>query len=247
VIERHRLDLANWSAKRLDIYRIGSQKVTPYQNFHRAATLERLDLDDAAVEELNEALKISPNYLEPYKLRGRIYAKREDYEKAFADFRVAVVFDPWDKGGRHDFAAVYYKLGKYGYAIEQYHKILERWPRDPRAYYGLAKSYAQVDSRDDAAHFLQLAYQFDSENAEEAIETGDIFFERGHHTQAVDAYSLAIHNEKHRAEAHAKLGVVYREAGDRLRAREEWEKALEFDPENEEIKKNLQELTGAEI
>ena len=94
VIEKHRLDLTKWEAPKMDIYRLGSKKVTAYQHINRAYTLEALGLDRQAISEIDEALRITPAYREPYKLLGKIFAKHKDYQGAFENFRVALLFRP---------------------------------------------------------------------------------------------------------------------------------------------------------
>ncbi|MBI5415696.1 MAG: hypothetical protein HZA29_02665, partial [Candidatus Omnitrophica bacterium] len=79
-IDRFAIDMAKWQPRVLDILKIGTSPVMPFPNYFRAFTLESLGLDEPALAEALEAVKISPGYGEIHELIGKIYAKRKDYK-----------------------------------------------------------------------------------------------------------------------------------------------------------------------
>ena len=133
IIDQYAIDFSVWQGKGLDLHRLGSKKVTPYQNINRAYTLESLGYDQAAMREIEFALKVTPVYKEPYKLLGKIFAKHKKYQQAFENFRIAVLFDSFDRDTRHNLALAYYDLGEFKYAADQYQRIINQWAKDPKS------------------------------------------------------------------------------------------------------------------
>lgn len=166
LIERFRIDLGHWEAKPMDLLRLGSKKVTPRPHMNRAFTLESIGLDEAALAETAQALKVSPKYREIYKMRGKIYAKRKDFQQAFENFRIAVTLGSGDRESRLNLARTLFDLEEYHYATEQYEKVADRWPNHPKAYFMMAKIFVKQDLTERAVSFLQKARKIAPDNEE---------------------------------------------------------------------------------
>jgi tetratricopeptide (TPR) repeat protein len=243
VIAKHRMDLTQWKGKFFDLYRLGAVKVTPYQHIHRAFTLESLGLDDQAMIEVAEALKISPNYLDPYSIRGKIYAKRKEYQKAFEDFRIAVVFSPDNRQIRINLAWAYFDLVQYQYSLRESLKIIERWPDYARGYFLLASNQFRLQKLEEGMRSLRKAHSLEPKERTQILKIGDLLTEQKDYPLAIEAYTLALQvDEKKKEEVYLKLGEVYQKMGEADKARAEFEKGLQINPEHEAIKKHLEEL-----
>ncbi len=242
IIDRFRIDLTQWKAKTLDLYRVGSSHVTPYQHSNRAYTLESLDLDEGAMKEAQEALRINPSYLESYKILGKIYAKRKDFKQAFENFRIATMFSPHDQKLRLNLALAYYDLGEFKYAIEQYQKIIDRWAHDPKAYFLIARAYLKNKQLDRAMEFLHKAHQLDPKDLEDLLAMAELFIKENELVKAKEVFELSLKTEKDKDKVYLKLGRVYQQLGDKIKAKEFFEEGLKINANQEEIKASLQEL-----
>jgi len=85
LIEKFKIDLTRWQVPKIDLAKIGAIRVLPYQPYYRGYSLESLGLNDLALKELEEALRVDPFYADAYDLTGKIYAKTGQYEKAFSN------------------------------------------------------------------------------------------------------------------------------------------------------------------
>ncbi|MCX5680856.1 MAG: hypothetical protein NT079_00975, partial [Candidatus Omnitrophica bacterium] len=94
LIEKFRKDKTGFVFKDTDLRELGPRGVFPYREIKRAYTLESVGLDQLAQEQADLAIAISPNFSEPYYIRGRIAEKRKEYEKAFKDYRTATTISP---------------------------------------------------------------------------------------------------------------------------------------------------------
>jgi len=245
VIAKRRIDFRRWQAEPMDIYRLGSKKVLPYRHINRAYSLEALGFDNAALAELDEALKVTPVYHEPYKLRGKIHAKHKEYQQAFENFRIAVLFQPTDRQDRKNLALAYYDLGEYEYAIEQYQRIIEYWPSKVDAYFLLARAYLKAQKYEKALAQTYKAHALDPSASKDLFELGDMFYEAGKMKEAEEVYQLVAQTKEREGERQYKLGKVYSALGQGQRARGAFDRALPLVLDNRVMKEEVERLRAA--
>jgi len=242
LIEKFELDLKGPPVERMDLYRLGARIVTPYQNISRAYTLETIDADEAALAEINEALTIFPNFVDPYKLLGKIYAKREDYQKAFENFRIAVMFLPHDQRLRYNMAQAYYDLQQYKYAAKEYGKIIQRWPSEVRAHYLQARALAKEGEYSPIVDVLRQAIAKEAGHAREVLDIGQIAQEQGNPNAALMIDQVALESGTDQGDVYATIGKLHEELGQLDEARQAYEKGLQADAEHEELNELLENL-----
>ena len=233
VIDRFRIDLSKWHAKPANLQRLGAVRVTPFQPINRAFTLEALGFDDAALEQAEDAINVFPGAAEPYKIRGKVYGKREDHQKAFENFRLATMIDPSNTEVRTDFALAYEKLGDLKGAIKQYIKIINIDPQEPKGYFQLARAYALDKQYENSIKTLNQAHRMDSSAVRDLLKIGDLIYDQKEFNAAKEVYSLALTTKKDLANIHNKLGLCYTALGQEKSAEEEFKKGL---PKKHQVK-----------
>ena len=67
-----------------------------YQYVAQARRLEQEKKIDEAIAQFTEAIKVGPEWPEPYLGRGNIYTRQEKFDKARPDFDKALELDPWN-------------------------------------------------------------------------------------------------------------------------------------------------------
>jgi len=224
-IERFRIDLSKWQPPLMDLRRLGAKYVVPFPQINRAYTLEALGFDRTALGEAEEALKICPGYIEPYKIMGKIFGKRKDYEKGFENFRIAAMMDPRNAQIRYNLALAYSDLGDWENALKQYQRIIEWEPRNPKGYFHLAKAYAKLKNYDRAWEALQQAHQRDPSASQDFLAIGDLMYDQRGFEMAKKVYEIALTTGKDPAQIHRKLGLCYQALGQPELARKEFEES----------------------
>jgi len=242
LIQDFEIDLSQWPGRKMDLFRLGVQRVSPYPFIHRAFTLQSLGLDEPALKEVEEAFKIDPAAVESYKIMGKIYGRKGDYTKAFEAFRLVAMIDPGNKENRFNLAQTYFDLKEYKGAIQQYRAILAMEPKNIRAQFLLARSYVKNRQYDKSLEALRVAHQLAPHDTVDLLAIGNIFDQDKQHEGAREIYELAISAKQPTAEIHHQLGLLYEVLGNHQKAKENWEAALKIDPENTEIKQNLRRL-----
>jgi len=242
IIDEFNIDLSSWKTKKIDLLRLGPINVLPYQNYFRAYTLESLGFNAQAKEEALEALRVLPSYAKPYQLIGKIYAEEENYDEAFVYFRTAASMSPGNKEIKSNLALTYMKLGDYEKAIKNYLFIVKTWPNDPKAYFFLSQAYALDEKYDLSIQTLQDALRLKSGVVEDIIRIGDVMFEQENYQKAKEVYALALKTEKPTTEAYLKSAMASKSMGRDDEAKSILQKALSMDPENKELRSELESL-----
>jgi len=226
-IEKFRIDFSKYEAKKIDLKKLGARAVTPYQNMNRAYTLEALGFDDQAFEEASAALKVSPGYVDPYKIIGKVYGKRQQYEQAFENFRIAAMIIPGDVETRFNLALAYDNLGDYEGAVKQYKIINQQDPQNPRGHFLLSRVYIKNKQYPEALAILKKAHQIVPQASKELLELGDLLYEAKEFGTAKEVYTLALETKKDLANVHKKLGLSYQSLGLNELAQEQFKRSEE--------------------
>jgi len=125
-IKSDRINLSKWKTKEVDLLKWGVRYVKPYRHYNRAKALFNLGFFEKSLKESQEALRIAPYYIPPYKLIGEIYMEKEDFEKSFEILRQAVIMDPRDEKIRYDLAFSLFKIDALEESQYQCERILEK-------------------------------------------------------------------------------------------------------------------------
>ena len=88
----------------------------------------------SAIAEYNTAIRISPQYLYPYRSRAEAYEARGDLAAALADYRVALSLDPGKQqiGGKEAAEGIARVEQKLAAADKSKVAAVEPKPREPR-------------------------------------------------------------------------------------------------------------------
>jgi len=141
-----------------------------------------------------------------------------------------------------DLAALYDEE-KLDDKVEQVLKgVIEREPQNHRALNHLGYFYAERGKNlQEAIALIQAALKAEPRNWAYLDSLGWAYFRLGRQPEALEKLqeAITIHDDPILRE---HLGSVYRAAGDRKKAREQWLRALELDPKREELKQRIEEL-----
>ncbi|MCB9721160.1 MAG: tetratricopeptide repeat protein [Candidatus Omnitrophica bacterium] len=234
IIERYAVDFENWQPPYTDLLRMGIAKAEPYEHNYRAFTLESMDYDEAALREAKEALRIKPDYADPLKLIGKVFAKRKQFRSAFEAFRHACLYDPGNKKLRYNLALSYLDMSEYEGAIAAYRDIHVAWPADPKAVFFLSKAYAFNRQYDESLKMFQEAVKMAPASAGDAVNIADVIFADGKYDTAVEMYRTALEINDKLPAVHRKIGEAYRALDQPELAEKHLKRAAELKPPEDE-------------
>jgi tetratricopeptide (TPR) repeat protein len=101
------------------------------QAFERAAKLNAQQKTASAIEQLTEAIRIFPAYLEAHLELGNTFLKAERFEQAIAELDRAREIDPNDERAYQSFGLVLMKLRNYAVAVAVFSEAARLNPNNP--------------------------------------------------------------------------------------------------------------------
>jgi tetratricopeptide (TPR) repeat protein len=117
---------------------------------------------DNALLELDEAIKLNPDYMEAYYGRAVVYWNSGDNRRAVADLTQVLKFAPEDFYVLYNRAGNYYYMGDYDNAIADYTQLIKISPTSAVVYYWRGFSYHRNSNFDQAIADYEKAQQLDS-------------------------------------------------------------------------------------
>ncbi len=241
-IDQFAIDLTQWEVPKHDLLKLGSTYVTPYRHVNRAYALISVGLLDKAQEEAKQAMLIEPQYVEAYKLLGKIYLEKKDYQKSYEYFRQAKILDARDVTARIHMALGAFYLGDMELAFNQALRCLAFDPNNAKALYLMGMVSAKYDQDDDAFLRIKQAQAADPYEFGFLLKLGDVFFEEKKYEKAKDVYTIALNKKRRTAVIHKKIGQSYYELGHMALAKKSWEEALKVNPTYESVEKLLKKI-----
>ena len=85
---------------------------------------------DSAIMEINEAIKLNPDFAEAYHNRGQVYWRQGDYPRAINDFTMVIQLDPNFVEAYHNRGQVYWRQENYPSAINDFNRAVQLDPNN---------------------------------------------------------------------------------------------------------------------
>lgn len=195
-------------------------------------------LYDEAISELEEALKIDPNFVLARNNLDIILKKTGRLEEKIE--RLARVLDkePYDEHRTLELAETYRKLGRYSQAIIFYRKVLDFNPGSFEAHYGLGITLKFLGKYDDALEEIKRSLEI--KISPDVYRTlGEVYFNKGVVDLAIKNLQEAIALDSSSAESHFLLGFAYGEKGKVEESLAAVKKAISLNPALAQFEPNL--------
>ena len=103
-----------------------------------------------ALECINKAINLKPDFAMAYALRGHVYSELVRYEEAIEDYTKAISLDPNSPDFYYNRAHVYTELEDYDAAILDLTESIKRAPDHANSFYLRGYSYYKIDRIEEA-------------------------------------------------------------------------------------------------
>jgi tetratricopeptide (TPR) repeat protein len=194
---------------------------------------------DAAIADLETAVRISPGLSAIHSNLGNLYARKGWKDKAMYEYNRAIQLNPDESKAYHNRAGLYLSSGQTWEAIRDYDRALAGDPNLIEAYRGIADAYRQVKYYGDALVRLSKARLMAPANMDLVTQMGDIYRESGDNAEAIAAYQKVLQSKPGDIHALFGLGLVYGQKGNIDKEIEAYKKTVtaKFTPEEKEFKR----------
>ncbi len=187
------------------------QELTAEEWFKKAQALSvdgKLTDPQKAIEYLNNAILLEPNYVAAYLGRGLAYSDLGQYQRAIVDYDEAIRLTPDDPKAYFARALANDDLGQYQRAIEDYSVAIRLKPDNQIVYYFRGLVYAKFDQHklaiNDFTESLRLSPDYSSYFAR-----GNSYFKLNNYKLAIEDYNKAILLKIDYATAYQNRGLAY--------------------------------------
>ena len=164
--------------------------------------------DRAAVPLLETLLKSQPRLVPALVTLGSAHLGLGQPDKAVGPLERAVAAEPSNEEARGLLAGALLASNRPADAAAQYRKLGDNSPDDPRAWYGLGKSYEAV-----AAGAFEALQKIDPTSAFVSALVGDTRIQRRQYRSAFFFYQDALKQRPNLPGVHASLAGVYKKTG----------------------------------
>jgi len=133
---------------------------SPFILFNKAVALcikGKCSDPQKAIEYLNEAIKLRPDWAEAYNNRGNAYGDIRQHQRAIEDYNEAIRLKPDYALAYNNRGGAYDDLGQYQRAIEDYNEAIRLKPDDAPTYLNRGNAYLTQGNKASGCSDLQKA------------------------------------------------------------------------------------------
>ncbi|MBU1108289.1 MAG: tetratricopeptide repeat protein [Candidatus Riflebacteria bacterium] len=204
-----------------------------YAQRHYESALDNFEQGqyDKALQQIDKAIKNSPNNPDFYSTKGVFLHRMNDVAHAIDAYQEAIRVAPDHTFSHYNLGLIYMKLNKVVQAIQEWEAVIHARPRDTDAIFNIAVALSHLGKSKQAVPFYEKVIELDPGHVQAHQNLGVIFRDEG------DFIKAKYHLKKLRELDSTYIEVVESEI---IKCEEqEFLKKLEYD--NQRISENLSE------
>lgn len=190
----------------------------------------------AAIHYLNLAEDLAPFHTETFFMKGLIYLELGDTVKGIKFLDLAIEQVPDDTDIFNVMAGVYNAMGQPDMAMEYLKTGLRMNSKDPYIHYNMGTTMLEKEDLDSAEYYFAMATRVDSTFYLGHYNLGILSFDKDKYEEAVEHLSAAAKYKEDVERVQAYMGYCLEKLGYNNEALSAYEKALQKEPENEDLK-----------
>nr|HPQ41259.1 tetratricopeptide repeat protein [bacterium] len=202
-----------------------------------------------AEQEYQQSINTDPKFVMGYEVLSDFYSKHEDYEQAAAIMkRLLAWFKPTTLEKSREVARLREKLGKAQYnsgdydgAVESFTTVIQIEP-NVEAFRDLGRAHYKAGKLTEAILVWRRGLELDSEDADLYFQIAVAQFRQGDLAASESSYKDALRIDPKLVKALTNLGFLYYQNYKYDLAQMYWQRSVELDPTQDEVKRRLKEI-----
>lgn len=203
-------------------------KLNAKKLYNQAVENSKSGDNTAALNDLNEAIKLVPNYEQAYYSRGRILFRLGDYPGAIADYSQAIKLNPQDAGAYVNRCISYRKLSDFSAAIADCSEAIKLNRNYADAYVNRCLALIGIGDPIQALPDCNQAIKLEPNPAEAYYGQGLTYSALGDPPSAIASFTEAIDRNPDFAAAYYYRGLARVELNHQNNAIDDLQKAAEL-------------------
>jgi tetratricopeptide (TPR) repeat protein len=180
----------------------------------------------------NDILKQHPKHEKALYYRGLSYCALKEYEKALADFTLALELNEAAVGALINRGIIYALIGKEEKALDDFTDAIKYDPDNHKIYSNRGGLYARKKDYSRALADFDRALEKDSENKKLLAYRGDMLLALGRYNEAIKDYGYAIKQDPKDGDIYRRRANARRLMGEIDLAVKDINKSVTFQPTN---------------
>ena len=194
-------------------------------------TYDRTGRFGEAIDELEEAIRLNPGYIEAHNNLAVATYKNGDTDEAIELLHKAKELYPQYAEAHSNLGNIYAGAGRFDEAVRELEEAIRLNPGFAGGYNNLGNIYAELDRTDEAIEKFREALAIDPDYALAHNNLGNLFAESGRYDEAAIEVEEAIRTAPGLVEGYNGLGCVYYELGSMDKAVYAWTRGVLLEPE----------------
>ncbi len=198
----------------------------------RALAYWRLGLAEAALKDLNQAVKLYPEFAALYNNRGNILLALGLAKEAIKDFDRAILLAPRYAEAYNNRANAFSKLGRHQAALKDYNKALRLAPANAVPFHGRGRVQLALARPYAALRDFSRGIKLDPSFAQGYRNRAQVYRDLGRYNAAIDDLDRAVNLAPNDPELHLAKAQALIDKTKLTPALKEIKRALELAPEH---------------
>jgi tetratricopeptide (TPR) repeat protein len=192
-----------------------------------------------AIIQLEQALRIQPDYADAHNDLGMALAQTGKIEEAIGHYEQALRIEPDNAKAHYNLGLALQQKGRVREAIGHYEQALQIDQQFAEVYNNLGVALAQAGKLNDAIGQYEQAVQIRPDYAEAHCNLGNLLLQTGNLEEGIAHLEQAVRLKPDYAEAHSNLGLALAQTGQTERAIAHFVQALRIQPDYADAHNNL--------
>lgn len=203
---------------------------------------------ETALVFFGRSLQLDPGFTYTHTLSGYEYMANEDFEKAMACFRNAILSDERHYNAWYGMGAIYHRQEKYDLAEYHFQRAVEINPQSSVLRCNLGMSQYSNGKSLEALDTLSIAFRLDPNNPQARFQRATIYIALNRPEQALEELEKVRDAAPREATVHFAMGKVLKRLGRPQEAMRCFLTALDLDPkDNQLIKSAMDKLDEPDL
>ncbi len=164
--------------------------------------------------------------------KGRIYARKGEYEKAIKEYTKAIELKPDYVEAHNELGCAYDDIKEYEKAIEKYSKAIELKPDYEMAFYNRGNAYYHMRKYEKAIEDYTRAVELQPDYEIAFYNRGCVYANIEEYEKAIEDYTRAIELKPDYEKAFYNRGNVYADIEEYEKAIKDYTRAIELKPDD---------------
>ncbi len=184
------------------------QAQTAVDYYNQAYELQKQKKYDKAIQVLDKAIKLNPDYMIAYQARGNAFFALREYELAFDDYCDAIDIEPRNAMNFYNRANTYNALKIYDSAIADFTQAVTLRPDYAYAYWARGLAYSNFKDRNKAFEDYNRAIILDPKLLDAYNSRGLNYLFRGNYEAALKDFKKAIELDENKAKPFTIINII---------------------------------------